>query len=200
MVSVNATPSESLKGGVAVITGGASGIGLAVAHEALGRGLHVAIGDIEQGALDKAVAELRGAAKAGAGLAVEGYRCDVTDPASCDAFASSVSSSASFGGAAVSLLHCNAGVGAGQSALQATPADWQFTFSVNVFGVANTLRSFVPAMVRRGAPAAIVTTSSIAGVSSGGGPYGSSKHAVTALTEALSFELADCESLLAVCP
>jgi NAD(P)-dependent dehydrogenase (short-subunit alcohol dehydrogenase family) len=192
---LNCHSANSLKGGVAVITGGASGIGLAVAHEALRQGLHVAIGDIEQGALDEAIAELRTAAGAGAEMAVEGFQCDVTDPASCDAFASSVSSSASFGGAAVSLLHCNAGVGAGQSVLQATPADWLFTFSVNVFGVANTLRSFVPSMVQRGAPGAVVTTSSIAGLSSGGGPYGSSKHAVTTLTEALSFELAEGESL-----
>ena len=123
-------------------------------------------------------------------MAVEGFQCDVTDPASCDAFASSVSSSASFGGAAVSLLHCNAGVGAGQSVLQATPADWLFTFSVNVFGVANTLRSFVPSMVQRGVPAAIVSTSSVAGVVVGGtGPYGASKHACTVLTESLYTEI-----------
>jgi hypothetical protein len=103
---------EALKGGIAVITGGASGIGLAVAHEALQHGLHVAIGDIEQAALDAALPELRAAAAAG--LGVEGYQCDVTDAASCDRFASSVASEASFGGASVSLLHCNAGVAAGQ--------------------------------------------------------------------------------------
>lgn len=60
---------------------------------------------------------------------------------------------------------------------------------MNVFGVANTLRSFVPGMVERGAPAAVVTTASIAGVSAGGGPYGCSKHAVVSLTEALRAEL-----------
>ena len=74
-------------------------------------------------------------AAAGAGLAVEGFRCDVTDPASCNAFAASVHSAAAFGGAAVALLHANAGVGAGPSILDSTPGDWEFTFRVNVFGV-----------------------------------------------------------------
>ena len=188
--SPNASSLESLRGGVAVITGGASGIGLAVAHEALQHGLHVAIGVIEQAALDAALPELRAAAAAG--LGVEGYQCDVTDAASCDRFASSVASEASFGGASVSLLHCNAGVGAGGSVLEAKPGDWLFTFNVNVFGVANTLRSFVPAMVERGVPGAIVNTSSIAGVTVGGtGPYGASKHACTVLTESVYTELAE---------
>jgi NAD(P)-dependent dehydrogenase (short-subunit alcohol dehydrogenase family) len=115
------------------VTGGASGIGLAVAHEALSRGLHVAIGDIQQDAIEPALAELRAAA--GGGLAVEGFMCDVTDAAGVDAFAARVHGSAAFGGAPVTVLHCNAGVAVGASTLTSTPADWDFTFNVNVFGV-----------------------------------------------------------------
>ena len=121
-VSANCNDAEALQGGIAVITGGASGIGLAVAHAALDRGLHVAIGDVEAAALEPAVAELRAAAPAG--LQVEGFRCDVTDAAGMDAFAASVHGA--FDGAPVSLLHCNAGIGVGQSTLQATEADWEF--------------------------------------------------------------------------
>ena len=102
-------------------------------HFPLARPRHVAIGDIEQTALDAAVPELRVAA--GAGLAVEGFRCDVTDPSSCDDFAAAVHSAASFAGAPVAVLHANAGVGAGPSILDSTPGDWEFTFRVNVFGV-----------------------------------------------------------------
>ena len=122
------------QGGIAVVTGGASGIGLAVAHEALSRGLHVAIGDIQQDAIEPALAELRAAA--GGGLAVEGFLCDVTDAAGVDAFAASVHGSTAFGGAPVTVLHCNAGIAVGASTLTSTPADWDFTFNVNVFGVA----------------------------------------------------------------
>ena len=65
--------------------------------------------------------ELRAAA--GAGLAVAGFRCDVTDPAGCDEFAAAVHSAAAFEGAPVALLHANAGVGAGPSILDSTPGD-----------------------------------------------------------------------------
>ena len=186
-VKANASPIESLRGGIAVITGGASGIGLAVAHAALQRGLHVAVGDVEAAALEPAVAELRAAAPDG--LQVEGFRCDVTDTASTDAFAASVHGA--FDGAPVSLLHANAGVGAGPTILDSTPDDWLFTFRVNVYGVVNTLRSFVPTMVERGAPAAVVCTSSIAGImGQSGGAYGASKHACTVLAEGVFAEVA----------
>jgi NAD(P)-dependent dehydrogenase (short-subunit alcohol dehydrogenase family) len=170
-------------GQVAVVTGAASGIGFALA-EALGaRGLAVVLADVEAGALDSARASLDAR-----GIMVTAQVCDVADAAAVDALARAVL--ARFG--KVDLLVNNAGVGGRLGPLwDSQPGDWAWTFGVNVFGVANGVRSFLPGMLQRQA-GHVVNMASLAGLTSPPflGPYVASKHAVVGLSESLACELA----------
>lgn len=169
---------------VAVVTGGASGIGKGIVGALLRAGATVVIADIEQNAIDETVAELA------SGGSVSGLRTDITDEASVTALADHVY--ATHG--KVNLLYNNAGVtsGGGGKPWQQEPNDWRWCFGVNVFGTAFCVSEFVPRMIESGAPGHIVNTSSGDG---GFAPvptasvYASSKAAVSCFTEALHHNL-----------
>lgn len=170
----------AIAGSVAVVTGGASGIGRALAAELRDRGATVVIADVE-------VAALRAAADE---LGVDGVVCDVTDEASTAPLADHVWTA--HGGC--QLLFLNAGVTSGGGGLpwQQEPNDWRWCFGVNVIGVGIGTSTFVPRMIEDGRPGQIVITSSkdggIAPVPTAS-VYAASKAAVTCFTEALDANL-----------
>lgn len=171
-----------LKGRVAVVTGGASGIGRGMTEAFLDQGMKVVIGDIERDALDKTLAEL-----VANGGEVVGTICDVSSQDSVDALARTALDA--FG--AVHVLCNNAGV-AGESGpvWERSLEDWNWVMGVNVRGVLHGIRSFVPIMIEQGDEGHVVNTASIAGLIAGGGTYGVSKHACVALSEGLFSDLA----------
>ena len=174
----------TIDGSVAVVTGGAGGIGKAIAKALLRRGARVVIADIEEPVLEQAVNEM-----ASLGL-VEGVRTDVSDEHSVAALADHVFEA--HGGC--NLLFCNAGVtsGGGGKPWQQEPNDWRWCFGVNVFGVAICTWAFVPRMIASGQPGQVIVTSSGDG---GFAPvptasvYASSKAAASCFTEALNHNL-----------
>ena len=173
-----------IDGSVAVVTGGAGGIGKGIAKALLGRGARVVIADIEAPALEQAVGEL---APLGS---VEGVPTDVSDEDSVTALADHVFEAHG----ACNLLFCNAGVtsGGGGKPWQQEPNDWRWCFGVNVFGVAICTWAFVPRMIAGGEPGQVIVTSSGDG---GFAPvptasvYASSKAAASCFTEALNHNL-----------
>ena len=171
-------------GQVAVVTGGASGLGLAMAHEFAARGLSVVLGDVEQGALDDAVIAVEKT-----GVPVLGVPTDVRLPDQVDALAAATIDR--FG--RVDLICNNAGVATMSGPTWEVPLeDWQWVLEVNLNGVVNGIRSFVPHLVAQNS-GHVVNTASMAGVSAGPGmaPYLASKHAVFALSEGLAAELTE---------
>lgn len=171
---------KAIAGKTAVITGGASGIGLALARYALAQDMNIVIADIEQSALDTAAAELDAAER------ILTVVCDVRDAGAMESLASATTER--FG--VTTLLFNNAGVGGGGLAWEASEDDWDWVLGVNVRGVINGLRAFVPQMISAG-EGHIVNTASIAGLVSAPGTatYTVSKHAVVALSEVLSGDL-----------
>ena len=142
-------------GQVAVVTGAASGIGRALVDAFAARGLAVVLADVEQGALDAAVEEL-----ATSGASALGARVDVRRPEDLENLAARVQ--AEFG--RVDVLCNNAGVIVPRAPVwEQSYADWQWIVDVNLHGVANGLRAFVPAMVAAGR-GHVVNTASMAGL------------------------------------
>ena len=151
----NLNSLADLAGGVAVITGGASGIGFALALKAVESGIHVALADIEPSALEKAEAELADAAAA-SGVTVYGHVTDCSVDDSVAGLAAAVAQQ--FPGKPISLLAANAGVGGGGPVMNSPAKEWEWVMGVNLFGVASTIRHFVPGMVEQGKPGAIVVS------------------------------------------
>ena len=179
---------KDFKGRVAVVTGGASGIGKALAKAFLGEGMKVVIADVEEGALTAACAEL--------GSDVLGVVTDVTKPESVEALADKVF--ATHG--ACHILCNNAGVAAPNLNLWDTePSDFQWVHSVNVHGTAHGVQAFVPRMIESGEEGLVMNTSSGDG---GISPlaqqvvYASSKAAVSIMTECLEAQLVGRETKL----
>ena len=194
----NAHPDLSvLAGGVAVITGGASGIGFALAEKSVALGLCPVLADIEAPAIREAEVRLAEAATA-ANVEVFGYPVDVSQETEVTGLAAAVADR--FPDRPVALLCCNAGVGGGGPVLRASDIDWDFVLGVNVKGVANCIRAFVPTMLEQGVSGSIVTTSSQDGLCAAQGVYGVSKHACVALTEALYQELDGRLTAHVLCP
>ncbi len=194
----NAHPDlRLLAGGVAVITGGASGIGFALAEKAIEHGLHPVLADIEASAITAAEGRLAEAAQA-AGVEVFGHRVDVSSEAEVLELATAVAER--FPNRPVALLCCNAGVGGGGGILWARDIDWDFVLGVNVKGVANCVRAFVPKMLEQGSAGSVMATSSQDGLCAAQGVYGVSKHACVALMEALYQELGGRLSVHVLCP
>jgi len=176
---------QDFAGRVAVITGGASGIGRALGRRFAAEGARVVLADVEAGALARTAKEL-----AADGADVTEAVCDVTDPASVDSLAEHVY--ATHG--AIHVLVNNAGVAPPSAKVwETTPNDWRWVHSVNVFGVAHGIQSFVPRMLAAGEPGHIVNTSSGDGAINplpGASVYAASKAAVAILTECLATQLA----------
>ena len=173
---------RDLSGRVAVVTGGASGIGRGMGEAFLERGMKVVLADVEADALSATVAELRER-----GGEIVGVECDVSNSESVERLRDE--SLSHFG--AVHVLCNNAGVagGAGGATWEAPQADWDWVIGVNLMGVIYGIRHFVPVMIDQGAPAHVVNTASMAGLVHGMGIYGVTKHAVVALSESMFSEL-----------
>ena len=186
---------QEFSGKTIVVTGGASGVGLALCKRFGGEGMNVVVADIEQKALDKAIADLQSA-----GVTAIGVVTDVTSAESVENLAAK--SFAQFG--AVHMLCNNAGVGvkeADRKIWNLSAKDWNWGYSVNVMGIANGIRAFVPKMLESGAECHIVNTTSFNGgcIAFPTTPiYASSKAAVTSLTEVLYAQLAKESSKLKV--
>jgi len=172
---------EELSGKVAVVTGGASGIGLALAHAFAGAGMRLVLADIEADALDKAVADLPEGTEA---LAVV---CDVSDGDQVEALRDAAVER--FGTAHV--VCNNAGVSSAGPIWQNTLDDWDWCLGVNLYGVIHGIRAFTPLFIEQG-EGHIVNTASMAGLTSapGMGVYNVSKHGVVTLSETLFSDLA----------
>ena len=175
---------QDLNGKVAVVTGGASGIGRALVERFVAEGMRVVVADVEAAALEATVAELRGS-----GGEVTGVPTDVTSFDSVSALADAAY--AAYG--AVHVLCNNAGVGPpGGLVWDSTPNDWKWTFGVNVFGVAHGIQAFVPRMLASGEVGMVINTSSPDGPIAPmpqASVYAATKCAVTCVTECLAAQL-----------
>lgn len=174
---------EQFEGGTAVVTGGASGLGLAMAHRFAEAGMNIVLGDIEAEPL--AMAEAAIAAK---GVKVMPVRTDVAKAEDVEALAAK--SFERFGH--VNVLCNNAGVaGSAGACWELSQKDWEWVIDVDLWSVVHGIRSFVPRMIAGGQQGHIVNTASVAGLVSGavGGPYTVAKFGVVALSEQLYYEL-----------
>ena len=180
---------REFSGKTAVITGGASGIGHGVASRLAAEGMNLVIADIEQSALDSAVAGFEAD-----GVSVLGVRTDVADNDSVKALAAAAN--AHFGD--VHILFNNAGVAGGGPILE--PDDigvWDWVLGVDLMGVIYGIKAFGPAMVAHQEPCAIVNTASMAGLlpTPSLGAYTVAKYGVVAMSEVLSLETRETTNL-----
>ena len=173
---------NDFEGKTAVITGAASGIGLALARHSSSLGMNLVLADIDEVALSTAVQQLGLPASR-----VVAMRTDVRHAAEIKKLADSAYSQ--FG--AVHLLFNNAGVALARTTWEHTMADWEWIFQVNLMSVVHGISEFLPRMQAQGGSAHIVNTASVAGLVSNPGmaAYNVSKHGVVTLSETLGLEL-----------
>ena len=174
---------KEFEGKTAVITGAASGIGKAMAERFAQEKMQVVLADIEEEALEKTVENLRQYQHR-----VIGIKTDVLVEESINELFSKAT--AEYGN--IHILCNNAGIGAnsGNKAIwEIDRQDWDWVMGVNYQGVLKGIQTFLPHMLEHGEEGHVVTTVSMAGLLPGVGTYGVSKHAVMALTEALSRDL-----------
>jgi NAD(P)-dependent dehydrogenase (short-subunit alcohol dehydrogenase family) len=174
---------KTLRDRVAVVTGAASGIGLAMAERFAAEGMKVVLADVEASALAAAEARV-----AGTGAATLAVRTDVSRAADVEALAAATVER--FG--AVHVLCNNAGVaGDGIPTWEQSLESWQWVLGVNLWGVIHGIRSFVPRMLAHGDEAHVVNTASMAGHLSMPflASYDATKHAVVTISESLHYEL-----------
>lgn len=173
---------------VAVITGAASGIGAGLAREAVRRGMHVVLADRDEALLDEVADALGDQA-----LAV---LTDVAAPAAFEALAATAYDR--FG--QVDLFFNNAGILTTGFTWEVSPEKWRQVMDVNVMGVVNGIRAFVPRLIEAKRPARVIITSSIGGFLPSPllGPYSASKFALVAIAETLAGELAMLNSAVKV--
>mgnify|MGYP001292871750 FL=1 len=176
----------SIEGSVAVVTGGASGIGKGIVKALLNNGGTVVIADIEETPINETIEEFSDLGT------VDGYVTDVANEESVEALSDYVFDT--YGKCNILFNNAGVGSGGGGKAWQNEPNDWKWCFSVNVFGPAHGVISFVPKMIASGEPGHVINTSSGDG---GFAPvpmasvYASSKAAVSCFTEALNHQLLD---------
>ena len=173
---------RELAGKTAFVTGGASGIGLALGRAFVQAGMNIMLADIETDALEAAVESLRGS-----GTEVRGIVCDVADPLSVERAAAA--SCQAFGN--VHVVCNNAGVAAPGGIDDISLDNWRWVLDVNLMGVLHGIRSFLPHIRAHGEGGHIVNTASMAGMIAGPGfsPYAASKFAVVAMSEGLAAQL-----------
>jgi NAD(P)-dependent dehydrogenase (short-subunit alcohol dehydrogenase family) len=173
---------RELAGKTAFVTGGASGIGLALGRAFAEAGMNVMLADIETDALAAAVKSLHNL-----GPDVRGVICDVADPMSVERAAEA--SSKAFGN--VHVVCNNAGVAAGSGIDNISLDNWRWVLDVNLMGVVHGIRSFLPHLRAHGQGGHIVNTASMAGMINGMGfsPYSASKFAVVSMSEGLAAQL-----------
>jgi NAD(P)-dependent dehydrogenase (short-subunit alcohol dehydrogenase family) len=175
---------QSFEGKVAVVTGAASGIGLAMAQRFGAEGMRLVLADIEGDALASVVDDLQAGGVEAVGQVTDvskGDDVDALGQAALDAFGT------------VHLVCNNAGVGGGGQIDTLTTAEWEWVLGVNLWGVIHGIHAFLPRILEQERSAHIVNTSSLAGLASGLpqlGPYNVSKVGVVALSETLRMELA----------
>lgn len=173
---------QDFAGKTAVVTGAASGMGRAFAERFAREGCKVVLADVEQTALDRAVAELRGQGSTAIGVVTDVMRLESVEALAeraLDAYG------------AVHLVFNNAGVeGYLEGPIwEATPKDWQWTFGVNFWGVVHGVRTFLPIMLAQDQAGWMVNTASATALVRGGNMYGITKHAVRALSETMYGQL-----------
>jgi NAD(P)-dependent dehydrogenase (short-subunit alcohol dehydrogenase family) len=171
----------------AVITGAASGIGRALAEQLGTRGHRLVLVDIDG----------EGLARLAETLNAQHHAADVADSRAMDRLAEAAPNAR--------LVCLNAGVVSTWPGpvWEAPPDEWDRVLGVNLGGVVNGLRAFVPRLLELGKPASILITASLAGLATwpGGGPYGASKHAVVAVAEQAALALAGSAiSITLLCP
>ena len=168
---------DDLHGKVAVITGGASGIGLATARLLADEGVRLVLADIEDGPLAAATGELDAL----------GVRCDVSSLADVQRVADAAYER--FG--SVDIVFNNAGVAVGGPMVDMSHADWEWLVKVNLWGPIHGVEVFVPRMVAQGTGGHVLFTASFAGLvpNVGLGPYCVTKYGVVAMAEVLQREL-----------
>lgn len=172
---------EDLVGKVAVVTGGASGIGRAMARRFAAEGMKVVLADVDEVGMRAVEAEL-----AEAGAEVLPVRCDTSLEASVQSLAQAVLDR--FGAAHV--LCNNAGVVGKGDPWTGPMTTWEWVVGINLYGVVHGIRAFLPIMQTQG-EGHIVNTASLAGLVAlpGAAPYNVTKHGVVALSEGLFIEL-----------
>jgi NAD(P)-dependent dehydrogenase (short-subunit alcohol dehydrogenase family) len=172
-------------GRTTVITGGASGIGLAAAHRFASLGMNVVLADIDAGALDAARLGIEGAAKGARVLAVP---TDVSRREDVERLRDAAF--AEFGDVAV--LMNNAAMNAGSGKPWQDADRWRRVIDVNLMGVVHGVQAFTERMMAQTQPGLIINTGSKQGITNppGASAYNTSKAAVRALTEQLAFALA----------
>ena len=176
-----------LSGKKAVVTGGASGIGLGIARALVSKGAQVIIVDLNQAEVDEAAA--------GLGASASGKACDVRSLDAMKALAAECGE--------VDVLFNNAGVGGNVSVLDLDEATSRWIMDVNYFGVMNGFAAFAPALAARGTKAAICTTASEHGLGFAHGgmfAYTASKHAVMGMVNVLRGEMPEHVTLSLACP
>ena len=173
---------KDLAGKVAFVTGGANGLGLAMARSFASAGMKVVLADIEESVLAESIASFEGS-----NAEVHGIVVDVTDRAAMTAAADEAE--AHFG--PVQVVCNNAGVAAGGPLDTVSYDDWDWVLGVNIGGVVNGIQTFVERIKKHGQGGHIVNTASMAGfLPSAGGIYAASKFAVVGMSEALRADLA----------
>jgi len=174
---------KEFSGKVAVITGGAEGIGKAFAAKAASLGMKLVLADIDTAKLEKTAQELHDEFE----VEVITQRTDVSQEEAVRALADRAFSE--FGN--VHLLFNNAGVAAGGNAWETSTKEWNWVLGVNLYGVVHGLQAFLPRMLANGDEGHIINTASAAGLTSqpSMATYNVSKHGVVTLSEGLYQDL-----------
>ncbi|WP_299948750.1 SDR family NAD(P)-dependent oxidoreductase [uncultured Ruegeria sp.] len=176
------------KGGLAVVTGAANGVGKAAAQRFTQDGLGVVLVDLAGEALDRAEAELRD--QAGASAIVQAVPTDVTDATAVNALADQA-----FALGEVAVLMNNAGIAVPSGSWE-NAENWRKLLEVNLFGVMNGVHAFLPRMIKVARPAVVINTGSKQGITTppGNPAYNTSKAAVKVMTEMLAHDLRQAEA------
>jgi NAD(P)-dependent dehydrogenase (short-subunit alcohol dehydrogenase family) len=175
---------QQLNGRTAFVTGGAGGLGLAMAQAFVRQGMKVMVADIDRAGVEAAVADL-----ASGGAEVAGTTCDVSDRSSVEAAARATL--AAFG--KVHVVCNNAGVGVVGPIGTIAPRDWDWIFDVNLKGVIHGVEAFLPLIESHGEGGHFVNTGSMSSlvVRPGREPYAATKFAILALSEGWAMQLAE---------